>query len=457
MREKKLIPVAMTIAGVDSGGGAGIAADLKTFAALGVHGTLAVTSITAQNTLGVYGVHDLPPEMVAKQIEVVADDLGIDAAKTGMLSNSMIIEAVAKTVRKYGFPLVVDPVMIAKSGAPLLREDAVSTLISKLLPVATIVTPNRMEAEKLSGMSIKSLEDAENAARRIAEETGAGAVIVKGGHLDGDESIDILYHDGKIRHYKAPRILDGCYHGTGCSFSAAIAANLAKGLGLEEAVRVAKEFITKAILYGLKIGKGHCPVNPSAWIDIPAERHRVVTSIEEAVRIAVAESNLLARYAPETMMNIVMALPKRYVRGVEDIAGVLGKITLQKDKLVPAGPVAFGVPDHLARAVLSIMEYDPEIRAAVNVRYHEKLVKAAERLGMKISYFDWRELPGETRMQGEESIQWGVKKALERIGCVPDVIYDLGGWGREPLFRVFGHTAVEAVEKLLRIVRASHT
>ncbi|WP_456449871.1 bifunctional hydroxymethylpyrimidine kinase/phosphomethylpyrimidine kinase, partial [Palaeococcus sp. (in: euryarchaeotes)] len=194
---------ALTIAGSDSGGGAGIEADLKTFASFGVHGLVAITSVTAQNTQEVRAIYDISPDVVAKQIEAVADDIGVDAAKTGMLSNAEIIKAVAKTVEKYGFPLVVDPVMIAKSGAPLLREDAVEALIEYILPIATLVTPNIPEAEKLSGIEIKCGEDAKRAAKIIVKELGAGAVIVKGGHLKGHEAIDVLYYNGKFREYRA--------------------------------------------------------------------------------------------------------------------------------------------------------------------------------------------------------------------------------------------------------------
>jgi len=226
----KPLPVAITIAGSDSGGGAGIEADLKTFMALGVHGAVAITSITAQNTYQVTMIHDLPPEMVAEQIRVVHRDMGIDAGKTGMLSNKDIIKIVAETVEELGFPLVVDPVMVAKSGARLLREDAVETLIKHLIPKATIVTPNIPEAEILAGIKIESLDDMVEAARIIVEKHGAEAAIVKGGHLGGDESVDVLYYRGKHYYFRAERIQTKNTHGTGCSFSAALAALLAKKL-----------------------------------------------------------------------------------------------------------------------------------------------------------------------------------------------------------------------------------
>jgi hydroxymethylpyrimidine/phosphomethylpyrimidine kinase len=250
------MPTALTIAGSDSGGGAGIQADLKTFAVMGVHGMSAITSITAQNTREVRAIFDLPPEMVLAQIEAVVDDLGVDAAKTGMLSNSGIIGAVARAVDRYGFPLVVDPVMIAKSGAPLLREEAVETLVKELVPRATVITPNRMEAEKLTGLRISSVADAREAAMVIVEELGSEAAVVKGGHIEGEFSVDVLYYKGEFYEFKARRINKTTDHGTGCAFSASIAAGLAKGRGVVEAVSVAKEFITLAVDYGLELGGG---------------------------------------------------------------------------------------------------------------------------------------------------------------------------------------------------------
>jgi hydroxymethylpyrimidine kinase/phosphomethylpyrimidine kinase len=198
----RLWRVAITIAGSDSGGGAGIQADLKTFAALGVHGTVAITSVTAQNTREVTAIHDIPPDVVYEQVRVVAEDIGIDAGKTGMLSNSDIIRSVARAVKEFSFPLVVDPVMIAKSGARLLREEAVEALKKELLPQAKVVTPNKAEAEVLSGIKIGSLEDSKLAARKIAEEYSCEAVVVKGGHLGGGEADRRSLLEGRVPRTK---------------------------------------------------------------------------------------------------------------------------------------------------------------------------------------------------------------------------------------------------------------
>jgi len=253
---------ALTIAGSDSGGGAGIQADLKTFAALGVYGMSALTAITAQNTVGVQGVFELPADFVGLQIDSVVTDIGVDAVKTGMLANTEIIAMVAAKVREHNLPnLVVDPVMVAKSGDPLLREDAYQALVRELIPLAKVLTPNLHEARALTGLEIGSLEQMREAARAI-HELGAQNVVVKGGHLPGsDESVDILYDGHDFIEFTAPRVETRNTHGTGCTFASAIAAELAKGKSVTEAVRAAKEFITMALQHSLTLGHGHGPTN----------------------------------------------------------------------------------------------------------------------------------------------------------------------------------------------------
>jgi len=254
------VKTAMTIAGSDSGGGAGIQADLKTFSALGVYGTSAITAITAQNTQRVTQVLELPPDLVAAQIDAIVSDIGADAVKTGMLASSAIIEVVAARVREHGLDnLVVDPVMVAKSGDPLLQQEAVAALRELLLPLALVVTPNIPEAEVLVGRKLEGPDDL----RRAAEEIGAlGArhVVIKGGHRDGP-AVD-LYYDGRSFHeFATPRVDTSSTHGTGCTFASAIAASLAKGLGVRDAVAMAKAYVTKALQSAYPVGHGHGPVH----------------------------------------------------------------------------------------------------------------------------------------------------------------------------------------------------
>jgi len=250
---------ALTIAGSDSGGGAGLQADLKTFAAHGVFGTTAVTAVTAQNTLGVTAVLALPPELVVSQIDAVVTDLGADAVKIGMLANAAIIEAVASAVERHGLaPVVLDTVMVAKGGARLLEEDAVAALTERLLPLATVATPNALEAAVLTGRPVTTLDEQREAAGAIVAR-GAKAVVVKGGHLEG-AAIDV-FHDGQsFVELRAERHPGRHTHGTGCTFSAAIAAQLALGVPLEAAVRAAKAYVTQAIARAPGLGRGHGPL-----------------------------------------------------------------------------------------------------------------------------------------------------------------------------------------------------
>ena len=251
--------VAMTIAGSDSGGGAGIQADLKTFQALHVFGTSALTAITAQNTVGVQAVHEIPTDIIAAQIDAVVDDIGVDAAKTGMLSSAEIIATVAERVRHWRIErLVVDPVMVAKSGDRLLREEAVSALINELLPLALVVTPNLPEAEVLVGHALATDAQIRDAARQIVD-FGVRGVVVKGGHREGD-AVDVFYDGQTFEEFVSERFSTPNTHGTGCTFSAAIAAELAKGAPLRAAVAVAKHFITEAIRHAAPLGHGHGPV-----------------------------------------------------------------------------------------------------------------------------------------------------------------------------------------------------
>ena len=256
----KQIRKALTIAGSDSGGGAGIQADLKTFAALGVYGTSALTAVTAQNTLGVTAIHVLTPKMVAAQIDAVIADIGAHALKTGMLANATIIETVAGRIQHHRLSnLVVDPVMIAKSGDPLLRKSAITALRSSLIPLAAVVTPNIPEAEALTGIQLEGASEIEEAARRIVA-MGAKTVVIKGGHRKGP-AIDLFYDGKNFRELGAPRIRTRHTHGTGCTFSAAIAANLARGEKIERAVVLAKKYITSAIASAFSVGSGHGPVH----------------------------------------------------------------------------------------------------------------------------------------------------------------------------------------------------
>ena len=254
------IPKAMTIAGSDSGGGAGVQADLKTFAALGVYGASTLTAITAQNTVAVTAVHDIPTDVITAQIDAVLTDIGADAVKTGMLSSSDIIECVCEALEVHGVQrLVVDPVMIAKSGDALLREDAIGSLRTRLLPLAMVVTPNIPEAEALTETTIVSDADVRRAAEAIVG-MGARSVVVKGGHREGPAT-DLFYDGKEFKEFTAPRFDTVNTHGTGCTFASAVAAGLARGMVVTDAVALAKDYVTEGIRLSFSIGQGHGPLN----------------------------------------------------------------------------------------------------------------------------------------------------------------------------------------------------
>jgi len=264
-----MVHVALTIAGSDPSGGAGIQADLKTFHQHGVYGAAAITLLTVQNTRGVTEVEVLRPELVRDQVRAVIEDIPPGAAKTGALGSAAVVRAVAELARDFDFPLVVDPVMISKHGAALLDDEAAEALAKELLPRALLVTPNAPEAEVLSGVHVHDAESAEAAARAIAA-LGPRAVLIKGGHLEGPDAIDFLYIDGHVHELSAPRIATPHTHGTGCTYSAAIAARLACGEPLLEAVSEAKGWLTETLLDPPRLGRGVGPVNHFAPVTRPS-------------------------------------------------------------------------------------------------------------------------------------------------------------------------------------------
>ncbi len=260
----KSIPIALTIAGSDSGGGAGIQADLKSFSANRVYGASVITALTAQNTMGVTGIHDVPPEFIIEQIDAVFSDLEVDAVKIGMLSQVGVIEAVAETLEKHSAKnIVLDPVMVATSGDLLLAPEAVSAIKSILLPIADLITPNLHEADQLTGEALAETDEAMEAQGAQLKAAGAKAVLMKGGHGSSKEAADLLISNGGTQWFRTPRIATSNTHGTGCSLSSAIAANLAHGVSMVEAVSRSKEWLTGALAASdqLSVGKGSGPVH----------------------------------------------------------------------------------------------------------------------------------------------------------------------------------------------------
>lgn len=436
----------LTIAGSDSGGGAGIQADLKTITVLGGYGMSALTALTAQNTVGVHGVHAVPLEFITEQIDAVLSDIGADAAKTGMLATPDIVTTVAEGIKRHKVaPLVVDPVMVAKSGDALLAEDARETLKAVLLPLAYAVTPNLPEAEVLCGFPVGNMEEMRAAAREI-HTMGARHVIVKGGHLEG-RAVDLLFDGETFETYDAPRLNQRNTHGTGCTFSAALATLLGQGLAVRDAAGQAKQFITRAIAAGLNIGAGHGPTDPYSHIRVFRERERVLSRLREALQRLLDRP--MGRLVPEVRANLAYALPGAMDYG--EVAGVPGRITNDGDRMLVCREPALGATRHIARVVLAAMRYFPNGRSAMNIRYSPEILEACRKAGLETASFDRGQEPETVKEREGSSLEWGTHKALAGMDRLPDIVYDQGDMGKEPMIRVLGETPADVVDKVERI------
>ncbi|MFQ5921111.1 MAG: bifunctional hydroxymethylpyrimidine kinase/phosphomethylpyrimidine kinase [Nitrososphaerales archaeon] len=442
---------ALTIAGSDPSSGAGIQADLKTFSLLGVYGTSVITAVTAQNTKGITRITPLEPAAVRAQISAVLNDITVGAIKVGMVHSNEIIGTVAGTLRGVKVPVILDPVFRAGTGAPLLRNDAYRTFVKRLVPLATVITPNIPEAERLAGMRIRNVDDATAAARRIAE-LGADTVIVKGGHMRGAYSIDILYRGKGFVELREEKIRTGTLHGAGSIFSAAIAAEMAKGRNVVDAARIANQFTRRAIMNARKVGKGLRI--PSLDRRPPASR--LLATLQYAVEKLQAIENM-GMLVPESQSNLVFAKPD--ARSVEDIAAVSGRmVKLNDGRVATADGVDLGASRHVASAVLAMMQHDKTIRSAMNIKYSERIVKTCREIGLKVSSYDRRSEPQHIKEKEGASVRWGIDQAIAATGAggndskMPDVVYHLGDWGKEPMILVFGREPLEVARRIVSIL-----
>ena len=436
----------LIIAGSDSGGGAGIQADLKTVSALGVWGSTAITALTAQNTRTVAAIHEVPASFVTVQIRTVLEDIDCDAIKVGMLHSARIVRAVAEAVPE-GIPLVLDPVMTAKGGQRLLSEEAAEALKETLLPRSFLVTPNIPEAEELSGIKISSVRDMEQAAERILER-GPEAVLVKGGHMEGPQVVDILAASGKIHRFTHGRLSTRNTHGTGCTLSSAAAAFLALGEETVEAVRKARRFVRSAMRAGPAVGEGNRPLDHLWNLKREAERYRVIKELERAFE-SLKELGFV-RLVPEVQSNLAYALP--WAEEFEDVAAFPGRIVRLGDSIAaPAGP-EFGASRHVARVVLTAMALDGAFRSCLNIRYGSDVLGAMEKGGLTAAHFDRAEEPPDKKAREGSTLEWGTWKVLEELGKIPDAVCDRGETGKEPMVRLLARTPGEIVEKVRRIL-----
>ena len=430
----------LTIAGSDPVGGAGVQADIKAIEAMGLHACTVVTCLTAQNTRGVQSISPVPPGDVGRQLDSVLADVDIGAAKTGMLYDAGTVKAVSKRLRRLKAPLVVDPVMRATTGGTLSVEGFVEALREELLPTAALVTPNMHEARALTGVAVRDLRSARKAADELMRD-GAKAVLVKGGHGRTRNAVDYFFVGGKVEKLTSPRV-KGEFHGTGCVLSAFTATGLAKGETLETAVREAKAALYTAILSSERIGGGVPCVNPMSVVRAEALKATVLEELNSAT--TGLQTLLDARLLPEVGSNMGFATP--WARGSEDVAAFEGRIVRVGEKARATGCARFGASKHVARIVLAAHARDPAVRCALNIKYTARTTKACRDSGLKVASFDRSREPKRT-----SSMTWGVNDAIERHGSVPDVIYDCGGVGKEPMIRLLGESPADVLTKLKRI------
>lgn len=444
---------ALTIAGSDSGGGAGVQADIKTLESLGVFATSCVTAVTAQNTQGVRSIQKIDPQMVAEQIEAVLTDIGVDAIKCGMMADKSIIKTVAEKIAKYQIPTIVDPVMVAESGDRLLEKESLAMLKEDLLPQALLVTPNVQEVESLSQGKIQNVDDIINAAKSISE-LGPVNVLITGGHLisdrikgsEPDRITDILLADGEIHTFEKRRIDTTNTHGTGCTLSSAITAEVAKGRSIIDAVSHAQEFIKRAIKFSLDLGSGHGPVHHLAEIRNESLRYSLLGRVREAVRTLVDED--ISELIPEVASNFAASLP--YAVSTSEVAGVEGRIVKTQNGIHAHTPW-FGVSSHMARFLLAIREYDHSVRACMNLKLDDKTERACKEMELDIFSYARNQEPPVVKSEESGTMEWAVDLVMRKRKRAPDIVIDRGGVGKEPMIRVLGVSPEDLAAKVLGI------
>ena len=431
--------VVLTIGGSDSGGGAGIQADLKTFSALGLHGTCAITAVTAQNTLGVQQVYDLGPDVVMAQMQSITDDFSISFAKTGMLHSKEIVLAVADHLRMTDIPFVLDPVIEAEAGGRLLRSEAVEALKDHLIPLARVVTPNIFEAQALTAVQVRDRDSAYQAAQKILQ-LGPKAVIVKGGHLD---CTDLLVEGDEAILLPGSRVA-GENHGVGCTYSAALTSFLALGNPMKEAARKAKNFAERALLGSMQVGKGVGPVSQVAHLRQEANRYRVLCEVQEAADLLLHEPKIFEIIA-EAGSSLGMAISPATTPA--DVAQVEGGLVKEGGKACQSGCVRFGGKGRLAGIILATMIYDPRAAAAMNI---SPLTRPALRaLGLVTMEYD----PEREPQQGSESmsIVRGLGQVIASEGFLPDAILEKGCQEDRSRLWLIGASALQVARQVIMI------
>jgi len=441
--------VALSIAGSDPSGGAGIQADLKSFSYIGVYGLTAITCVTVQNTQTVKKIEKIPVKIVESQIDTLYDDFTIDAVKTGMLYSSDLVRCVAKKVKKYDINPIMDPIMVATSNDSLSQKDLQQAFIKHLLPHTYIITANIPEAVILSNRKIFSLDDMKKACKIIAE-YGPRYVLIKGGHLSNDSAIDLLYDNTQFLQFSLPKIQGKKAHGSGCSLSALVTGFLALGEAVPDAIQKAKYIVWSMIQNGYSPGKGSDVLNHACVYTLPPSlqnTHHIEMWLALKKALQKVTAILPRELIPEVGMNFGYAI--KNATHAEDVCALTGRIIKTSISVKVCGTLDFGGSKHIASIILAAMSYDKTIRSALNIRFSEKTIDLCTKAGMKIGFFDRKNEP----LSALSTMEWGTREAISQFGNIPDIIFDKGGRGKEPMIRLLGENPQIIFQKLQKILQ----
>jgi hydroxymethylpyrimidine kinase/phosphomethylpyrimidine kinase len=445
--------VALTVGGLDPSGGAGVTADVVTFSVIGVHGVAVATALTYQNTRGVSGFWAVGERDLRAQLDAVLEDVDVAAAKLGMLASDRVARELGSYLARFkgdGVPVVFDPVIKTGAGQPLYEGVPEKVFADVILPQVSLVTPNSAElAYLVDDDPAQSLGELRTQVRVFHGRYGL-PVLATGGHVGGKaDVVDLLFTGADMREYRRPRV-EGNIHGTGCLVAAAVTAYLASGMDLLDAFERAEEYVTAAVDGAFAPGRGNLIPGRTAAVFGDAERWRAYNNLLRAVSVFEASGSTY-KLIPEVGTNIAYALPA--ARTMEEVCAVSGRISRVGGRVRACGVPTFGTSSHMARAVLAAMKHDASVRAAMNVRFGEDVLTACSELNYRGAGFDRAREPAETAGTEGETVQWGVDQAVSGVGFVPDIIFDKGAVGKEPMVRIFGRDAMEVVRRAVAISR----
>lgn len=432
----------LSIAGSDPSSGAGIQGDMKTFHTFGAHGLSVITAITSQNTSKFFDIEPVSPSLVKSQIRSILEDFHIDAIKIGMVYDKQTVKVIHAELVKIKIPIILDPIFKSTTGGFLQTESAFSYFKKFLIPLCYIITPNIIEAEKISGIKIKSLKDMKNAAIKI-QKMGAKNVIIKGGHfLKGIKITDVLLEDKKFSIFSHDRVKSES-HGGGCTFSAALCANIAKGKKLTDAVDSARLFTLESIRNAEKLGKGLAIVKPIKGDEIENTLSGIISEF--------CSIKSIYEYIPECQTNFVYS--KSAPRTLKDVIGLEGRIVKTGKSVTVAGSLKYGGSKHVASALLEMSRKFSSIRSSLNIKYDDKIIRKAISKGLKVSSYDRNKEPVAIREKEGSTMSWGIKSAIVNLKTPPDIVFHKGGFGKEAMIIVFGKNPTDVLRKILKMVR----